>query len=515
MIEVKRALVSVSDKTGLVEFATRLSAAGVELVSSGGTADALERAGLAVTRVTEVTGSPEILGGRVKTLHPSIHGAILADLSKPAHQGDLTAQRIERFQLVVSNLYPFRQTVQKLDSTEEEIIEQIDIGGPAMVRAAAKNHRWVGIVTSPDQYGAVAVAIENGGLDTGLRRTLAREAFFHTAAYDASIVTWLEGLDADFPDRIAIALERDPTPLKYGENPHQRAGRFHEPDRVTWWDQAEKLNGPAASYLNVFDADAAWSLVHDLAAVSEKPSVVIVKHANPCGASSGDSLAEAYQRAYDCDPRSAFGGIVAFSQPVDAQTVERVVAAAQADVIVAPAYDVGVLEAIVGRRKNTRVFQGPPPEAPPLHLRPTSAGWLVQTQYGFDAEVKGWRVVTDRSPSDEEMRDAVFAWRVCGSTTSNSIVIAEGETAWGIGAGQQNRVEASEIARNKADGRGRGGALASDAFFPFSDGIEVAAEAGVGVVVQPGGSIRDDEVIARANELGLAMVMTGERHFRH
>ncbi len=515
MIEVKRALVSVSDKTGLVEFATRLAKAGVELVSSGGTADALERAGLTVTRVSDVTGSPEILGGRVKTLHPSIHGAILADLSKEDHHQDLADRGIEPFQLVVSNLYPFRQTVQKLDSTEDDIIEQIDIGGPAMVRAAAKNHRWVGIVTSPEQYGAVAVAIESGGLDAGLRRTLAREAFFHTASYDAAIVTWLEGLESDFPDRIAIALERDPTPLKYGENPHQRAGRFHEPDRVTWWDQAVKLSGPAASYLNVFDADAAWSLVHDLAAVTAKPSVVIVKHANPCGAASADTLADAYQRAYECDSRSAFGGIVAFSEPVDAATVERVVAAAQADVIVAPAFDAGVLEAIVERRKNTRVLQGPPPEALPLHLRPTSAGWLVQSQYGFESQPSNWRVVTERAPSDAELRDAVFAWRVCGSTTSNAIVIAQGETAWGIGAGQQNRVEASEIARNKAAGRGRGGALASDAFFPFSDGIDVAAEAGVAVVVQPGGSIRDDEVIARANELGLTMLMTGERQFRH
>ncbi len=515
MIEVKRALVSVSDKTGLIDFASRLAAAGVELVSSGGTADALSRAGLPVTRVADVTDSPEILGGRVKTLHPKIHGAILADLSQEGHQRDLDAQGITPFQLVVSNLYPFRQTVAKLDSTESEIIEQIDIGGPAMVRAAAKNHRWVGIVTSPEQYGAVAAAIEAGGLDSGLRRTLAREAFFHTAAYDAAIVNWLEGLESDFPDRVVVALERDPTPLKYGENPHQTAGLFHEPDRVTWWDEAVQLNGPAASYLNVFDADAAWALVHDLAAVTGEPSVVIVKHANACGAASAPALADAYQQAYECDPRSAFGGIVAFSQPVDAATTERIVAAAQADVIVAPAFDAGAVEAIAGRRKNTRVFQGPVSQASPLHLRPISAGWLVQSQYGFVSEPAQWRSVADRAPTAEEMRDAVFAWRVCGATTSNAIVIAKDSTAWGIGAGQQNRVEASEIARDKADGRGRGGALASDAFFPFPDGIDVAADAGVAVVVQPGGSIRDDEVIARANELGLAMVLTGERQFRH
>ncbi len=515
MIEVKRALVSVSDKTGLVEFASRLAAAGVELVSSGGTADAIERAALPVTRVSDVTGSPEILEGRVKTLHPKIHGAILADLSKESHHRDLEHEGIAPFQLVVSNLYPFRQTVAKLDSTEPDIIEQIDIGGPAMVRAAAKNHAWVGIVTSPDQYGAVASAVEEGGLSAGLRRTLAREAFFHTASYDAAIVNWLEGLESDLPDRIVVALERDPTQLKYGENPHQSAGRYVEPDRVTWWDQAVKLNGPAASYLNVYDADAAWSLVHDLASVTGKPTVAIIKHANACGAATADTLAEAYQMAYECDPRSAFGGNVAFSEPVDAATSERIVAAAQADVMVAPAYDAGVVDAIAGRRKNTRVFEGPPPERLLLHLRPTSAGWLVQSQYGFRSDVNEWRSVGDRAPSEAEMRDAVFAWRVCGATTSNAIVIAKGGAAWGIGAGQQNRVEASEIAMGKADGRGRGGALASDAFFPFPDGIDVAAEAGVAVVVQPGGSIRDDEVIARANELGLSMVLTGERQFRH
>ena len=514
-IEVKRALVSVSDKTGLIPFVSRLIGAGVEVVSSGGTADAIEQSGLLVTRVADVTGSPEILGGRVKTLHPVIHGAILANLGEVDHVRELGESGIEPFQLVVSNLYPFQQTAARRDVTDADIIEQIDIGGPAMVRAAAKNHAWVGVVTSPEQYVLVAAAVEAGGLTADHRLALARAAFYHTASYDAAIVNWLETDGVLLPERMVVALERDPTQLKYGENPHQQAARFGEAGRVTWWDAAEQLSGPPASYLNVFDTDAAWRLVHELDSLTSKPSVVIVKHANPCGVASAETLAGGYGRAFDCDSRSAFGGIVALSRPVDAATADRIVNAAQADVIIAPSFDAGTVETIRQRRKNTRVYQASTPGGAEWHLRQTAAGWLVQSPYRFEAEPSDWRSVCDRPASEQEMIDALYAWRVCGHTTSNAVVVAKDQTAWGIGAGQQNRVEASQIAVTKAAGRAAGGALASDAFFPFADGIDVAAESGVSIVVQPGGSIRDAEVIERANELGISMLMTGERQFRH
>lgn len=515
-VEVKRALVSVSDKSGLVEFVSRLVDAGVEIVSSGGTAAAIAQGGLPVTLVADVTGSPEILGGRVKTLHPKIHGAILANLSDDSHRAELDEQQIVPFQLVVSNLYPFQDTAARTDVSDADIIEQIDIGGPAMVRAAAKNHAWIGVVTSPEQYQQVGDAVIAGGLDLNLRRDLARAAFFHTASYDSAIVNWLErGDDPTLPARLAVTLQRDPQPLKYGENPHQGAARYVEPGHPTWWDGVEQIGGPPASYLNVFDTDAAWNLVHDMTGTTGLPAVAIIKHANPCGVAVDETLADAYQNAYECDSRSAFGGIVAFSHPVDSDTVARIEAAAQADVIIAPGYGEGVVERIAGRRRNTRIFVAQPPDELSLHMRPTSAGWLVQHQYRFDSDPSGWRVVGARQPRAQEMADALVAWRVCGATTSNAIVIVKDGTAWGIGAGQQNRVEASRIATEKAAGRGLGGALASDAFFPFADGIEIAAEAGVAVVIQPGGSIRDEEVINRADELDLAMVFTGERQFRH
>ena len=510
IVAVRRALVSVSDKTDLVPFVQRLVAAGVEIVSSGGTARALAEAGVPVRSVEEVTGSPEMLGGRVKTLHPRIHGGILADLGSEEHQADLEAQGIEAFQLVVSNLYPFRQTVAAADATRADIIEQIDIGGPAMVRAAAKNHAWVGIVTSPSQYDEVAAAVEEGGLSEDLRVRLAREAFFHTASYDAAIVNWLES-DGDLPQRSVLALEHAET-LRYGENPHQRAARYREAASPTWWDQVVQHNGLALSYLNLFDASAAWEMAHDLATVGTR-SVVIVKHANPCGAAVGDDLADTYRRAYECDPRSAFGGIVAFSDIVDSATVELVEAAAQADVIIAPGYAEGVVERLAAKRKNTRVLQAGQPSVPRFHHRHINGGWLIQDEYRFVSEE--WTVVSKRTPTEAELADARFAWRVCGHVSSNAIVLAKDATAWGIGAGQQNRVESGLIAVGKAAGRAEGGACASDAFFPFPDGLDAAHEAGVAVVVQPGGALRDEEVISRADELGLAMLFTGERQFRH
>jgi phosphoribosylaminoimidazolecarboxamide formyltransferase / IMP cyclohydrolase len=510
VLGVTRALVSVSDKSGLVPFVRRLVDAGVEIVSSGGTAAILEEAGVPVKSVEEVTGSPEMLGGRVKTLHPRIHGGILADLGEDDHRQDLARLGIDPFQLVVSNLYPFREAAATPDATRAEVVEQIDIGGPAMVRAAAKNHAWVGIVTSPSQYEETAAAVESGGLSEELRIRLAREAFFHTAAYDAAIVNWLEGGE-DLPERRVVALERAAV-LRYGENPHQRGARYREANTASWWDDVVQHQGLALSYLNLFDAAAAWEMAHDLAATATR-SVVIVKHANPCGAAVGDHLAETYQRAFDCDPRSAFGGIVAFSHTVDSATVERMEQMAQADVVIAPGYAADVVSRLAAKRRNTRVLEAPAPESAALHHRQISGGWLVQDSYRFDAEE--WTTVTRRQPTEAEMADARFAWRVCGHTSSNAIVLAKDGTAWGIGAGQQNRVEAGTIAVGKAGGRAAGGACASDAFFPFPDGLDAARDAGVAVVVQPGGAMRDDEVIARADELGLAMVFTGERQFRH
>lgn len=510
---VTRALVSVYDKTGLIDFCSGLVAQGVEIVSSGGTARHLADADIPVILVEDVTNAPEMLGGRVKTLHPNIHGGILANLGDESHLADLEARGIAPFQLVVSNLYPFRATVADPDVSVAEAIEQIDIGGPTMVRAAAKNHAWVGIVTSPRQYEEVLAAIESGGLSDELRVRLAREAFFHTASYDAAIVNWM-ARDEELPQHVVTPLRLE-TVLRYGENPHQPGARYREEGLPSWWDDVTQHAGIALSYLNLFDAGAAWTLAHDLAKQSGQKAVAIIKHANPCGAAVGDDLADTYQRAYECDARSAFGGIAAFSHAVDAATLERIVVAAQADVVIAPGYEDGVVDGLVAKRKNTRLLEAPVPDREGFELRQIPGGWLGQVPHHFKSDPSEWTVVTDRQPTVSERQDASFAWRVAGHVTSNTIVLAKDGTAWGIGAGQQNRVEAGEIAAGKAAGRADGGACASDAFYPFPDGIEAAAAAGATVVVQPGGALRDDEVIARANELGLAMLFTGERHFLH
>ena len=500
-----RALISVYDKSGIVEFATALSALGWEVVSSGGTASQLREAGVEVLGVDEVTGSPEMLDGRVKTLHPKIHGGILADRSKPEHLASLVEHNITAIDLVVCNLYPFRS---------DPSVELIDIGGPTMVRAAAKNHDSVGIVVDPGEYQVVLDELTaDGSLSASTRRRLARAAFAHTAAYDAAIVGWLDE-DDPLPPTIHLALERAQG-VRYGENPHQDGARYREIASSPWWDAVVQHEGMALSYLNLFDADAAWRVVHDLGAMTGGVAVAIIKHANPCGAAVGDDVADTYQRAYDCDARSAFGGIVALNRVLDLATVERIEAAAQADLIIAPGYEDGVIERLRAKRKNTRVLEGPAPGSPRLELRQITGGWLAQTAHHFATGRDEWRVVTKRQPTEQEWTDAMFAWRVCGHVTSNAIVLAKDGTAWGIGAGQQNRVESGQIAASKADGRALGGACASDAFYPFPDGIEAAADAGVAVVIQPGGAMRDDDVIARADELGLGMIFTGERHFRH
>ena len=524
-----RALLSVYDKAGIVELAEGLAGLGWELVSSGGTAAALRDAGLEVADTAEITGFPAILGHRVVTLHPKVHGGILADRTDPAHRADLEAHGIEPFDLVVVNLYPFGADTSTFEHGAAQAEELIDIGGPTLVRAAAKNHTQVGVVVDPTDYRAVLDELQtSGSLSDTTRRELARTAFASTAAYDAAIVRWFDDTagsgSAELPESLHLTYRREPLTLRYGENPHQRAALYRAESTgigdggEPWWAAMTQHGGMALSYLNLYDADSAWLLVHDLATRFDRPAAAIIKHANPCGAAIASTLADAYEHAFECDERSAFGGIVALSQVVDEATVERMVAAAQADVVVAPGYAPGTIEALQAKRKNTRILEAPPPTPDRWHLRPITGGLLVQDPHRFLAERAGWRVVTRRQPTAAEWSDAELAWRVCGWVRSNAIVLAKDGATWGIGAGQQNRVESGELAASKAAGRATGGACASDAFYPFPDGIEAAAAAGVAVVIQPGrptGVSRDEEIIARADELGLAMVFTGERHFLH
>ena len=524
-----RALLSVYDKEGLVELAQGLSDLGWELVASGNTAARLAEAGIAHTEVAELTGSPEMLGGRVKTLHPKIHGGILADRTNPEHLADLEANGIGAIDLVVSNLYPF---------SSDPSVELIDIGGPTMVRAAAKNHEHVGIVTSPADYPTVLEELRaNGALSAATRRRLARAAFAHTAAYDAAIVAWLDAggptpvgtlegatagdaeeaeLSAVLPPTLHLTLDRAEV-LRYGENPHQRGARYRVAGTSSWWDGMVQHSGSPLSYLNIFDGDAAWRLVHELAADAGdgQVAVAIIKHANPCGAAVAGDLVAAYERALECDSLSVFGGVVAVGGDVTTEVAVAIAAGPQADVIIASAYAPDALATLRSRRKSTRILSGPAPEQAARQLRSLGASVLVQDPDGFVTPRQAWRVVTRRQPSEDEWRDLVLAWRVCGRTTSNAIAVVTAGQAVGVGAGQQSRVVAAEIAVQKAGERAKGGAGASDAFFPFPDGLLVLADAGVTAVVQPGGSVRDDEVIAAADEAGMAMVVTGERHFRH
>jgi phosphoribosylaminoimidazolecarboxamide formyltransferase/IMP cyclohydrolase len=502
----RRALISVYDKTGLAHLARGLVELGWEIVASGNTSRELSELGVPHLTVESVTGSPEMLGGRVKTLHPRIHGGILADRSKPAHLDDLDAQGIEPIDLVVCNLYPFRA---------DPSIEMIDVGGPTMVRAAAKNHAHVGIVVDPADYGAVLDELRlQGALSAETRRRLARAAFAHTAAYDAAIVTWFDAETPSgdtLPPTVHLALERIQD-LRYGENPHQRGARYRSIGERSWWDGVQQHSGIELSYLNLYDVEAAWRLVHDLGSL---PAAAIIKHANPCGAAVASDLATAYERAFECDERSAFGGIVAVNGVVDDATCDAIVAAAQADVIIAPGYGPGTLDRLRAKRKNTRLLEATPPGPLGLDLRQISGGFLIQEPHRFLSSRGDWRVVTKAAPTEEQWVDVELAWRLVGHVKSNAIVLVKGGQAVGIGAGQQNRVESGQIAASKAAGRALGGACASDAFYPFPDGVEAAAAAGAAVVIQPGGSLRDDEVIAAADRLGLAMVFTGERHFLH
>jgi phosphoribosylaminoimidazolecarboxamide formyltransferase/IMP cyclohydrolase len=501
-----RALLSVYDKTGIVDLARRFHELGIDLVSSGGTAAAIAGAGIPVTDVADITGFPAMLGHRVVTLHPRIHGGILADRRDLAHLRDLETHSLDLIDIVVGNLYPFGQ---------DPSIDLIDIGGPTLVRAAAKNHEYVTVLVDPADYPAVLEELAaNGNTSAAMRHRLARKAFAHTAAYDAQIANWFnvnETRGSDLPASYHLALEKVED-LRYGENPHQAGARYRVADSPSWWDEVQQHSGMALSYLNIFDADSAWTLVHDLSA---GPACAIIKHANPCGAAVADTTAEAYAHAFACDERSAFGGIVACNRVVDTATVEAMEAAAQADVIIAPGYEPGVVERLQSKRRNTRILSAPAPPDAGLMVRQLSDSYLIQEPYRFVSGPDSWEIVTDRRPSPAELFDAELAWRVCGHVSSNAIVLAKDGVAWGIGAGQQNRVESGELAAQKANGRAKGGACASDAFFPFPDGVEAAAQAGVSVVIQPGGSVNDEAVVDVANRLGLAMIFTGERQFRH
>jgi phosphoribosylaminoimidazolecarboxamide formyltransferase/IMP cyclohydrolase len=497
-VPVERALISVYDKTGLVPFAERLVAAGVEIVSSGGTALALTVAGIAVSTVSEVTGAPEILGGRVKTLHPRIHGGILARTDNDDDLRELSANGIEPFQLVVVSLYPFRETVASPEATEAEIIEKIDVGGPTMLRAAAKNHRYVGVVTTPDQYDVVAKAVEEGGLDDGLRRSLAAAAFFHTAAYDAAIVGWIGD------DRV-LPLRRV-TELRYGENPHQAASLFVEEGATPWWLDAIQHQGKEMSFNNYADAEAAWRLAN-----SVPGGVVIVKHTNPCGAAYGDVVHETFERAWACDPMSAFGGVVAVNGVVDRRTAASM-AVKFVEVVVCAGVDPDASE-VLSAKENLRVLEARPPGGDDLDLRRVALGFLVQDRDRDEGEA--WEVVSQRIPTEMERTDLEFAWKVAMHTKSNAIVIVSEGAAVGVGAGDQSRVGAAERAVTRAGDRSKGGVAASDGFFPFRDGLDVLAAAGVTAVAEPGGSRNDQELIEAANQHGVALLFTGRRHFRH
>ncbi|MFN4358194.1 bifunctional phosphoribosylaminoimidazolecarboxamide formyltransferase/IMP cyclohydrolase [Sphingopyxis alaskensis] len=527
LIPVRRALLSVSDKAGLADLAAALVRHGVELVSTGGTAKALREAGHSVLDVADLTGFPEMMDGRVKTLHPAVHGGILAVRDDERHVAAMDAHGIGAIDLVVVNLYPFAATVAK-GAARDEIIENIDIGGPAMVRSAAKNHAFVGIVTEPEDYAAVIAEMDaNGGAMTlDLRKRLAATAFAHTATYDGTIASWFAFADQGklFPDTLPLTAKLS-AELRYGENPHQKAALYLPAGPAgRGIAQAEQVQGKELSYNNINDADAALELVAEFREAD--PTCVIVKHANPCGVATAASLSQAYDAALKCDDVSAFGGIIAVNRPLDGPTAEAI-SGIFTEVVCAPDADADA-RAVFAKKKNLRLLLTgdlPDPARGGLMLKTIAGGWLAQSRDNGRITRADLKVVTERAPTEEELADALFAWTVAKHVKSNAIVYAKGGATVGIGAGQMNRRDSARIAaakaREAAESRGWasprtiGSAVASDAFFPFADGLFAAVEAGATCVIQPGGSIRDDEVIAAANKAGLAMVFTGMRHFRH
>jgi phosphoribosylaminoimidazolecarboxamide formyltransferase/IMP cyclohydrolase len=502
-----RALLSVFDKTGVVDFARALHDLGWELLSSGGTAKVIADAGIPVVDVATVTGYPAILGHRVVTLHPSIHGALLADTDNAEHVADMHTHNIEPIALAAINLYPF---------SSDPSIELIDVGGPAMVRAAAKNYAHVAVVTEPTQYDAIIDAIRtSGSVPPALRQKLAAQAFATTAAYDAQVAQWFATAAAtdnttssELPQRITLNLVREQT-LRYGENPHQRGARYSIEGTQDWWSATRQLGGKEMSYLNVLDSEAAWKLAWSF----DEPCAVVIKHANPCGLAIASNIESAYRSAHACDPLSAFGGVVAINR---AATVEMAhdLSEVFTEVLIAPSYEDGAIE-ILSAKKNLRILQSPAPTTQDRHVRQISGGFLVQDTDPMDVDTSAWQVVTTAQPTADQLRDCITAWITCAAVSSNAIVLVNDGSAVGIGGGQQNRIDAARLACERAGSRALGSVAASDAFFPFADGPQMLINAGVAVILQPGGSQRDDESIATANSHGIAMIFTGTRHFRH
>lgn len=521
---VRRALLSVYDKSGLVELATALHEAGVELVSTGSTAATVAAAGVPVTRVEDLTGFPECLDGRVKTLHPRVHAGILADTRRPEHLAQLDELGVAPFELVVVNLYPFTQTVAS-GATPDECVEQIDIGGPSMVRAAAKNHPSVAVVVEPGAYGAVVEAVRAGGCTLAERTRLAAQAFVHTATYDVAVASWMgnvatttdevDGVSTGFPAWVGATWERADV-LRYGENPHQRAAVYTQGHGTAGLAQATQLHGKAMSYNNYVDADAAWRAAHD----HDGPAVAIIKHANPCGIAVGADIADAHARAHACDPVSAFGGVIAANGVVTLAAAEQI-AEVFTEVVVAPGYEPAALE-VLQRKKNIRLLtvEGAPSAA--VELRPISGGLLMQQVDRVDApgdDPATWTLAAGEAADAATLTDLAFAWRAVRAVKSNAILLADGGASVGVGMGQVNRVDSCRLAVERANSgdteRARGAVAASDAFFPFADGLQVLLDAGVRAVVQPGGSVRDEEVVAAAAAAGVTLYLTGTRHFAH
>ncbi len=523
LIAIRRALVSVSDKTGLIEFARYLAERGVEILSTGGSAKALREAGIAIKEVAEHTGFPEIMDGRVKTLHPKIHGGILARRDEPRHLAAMRDHGIAPIDLVAVNLYPFEATAAR-GAGFDECIENIDIGGPALIRAAAKNHAFVAVVTDPADYGAVLAEMRggNGTTTLALRKRLAAKAYARTGAYDAAIGQWFaEALGERFPERLVVAGERR-LRLRYGENPHQEAAFYAGGKPRPGVATARQLQGKELSYNNLSDTDAAFELVAEF----EETVVAIIKHANPCGVALGATPLEAYKKALACDPVSAFGGIIALNRPLDGPTAEEI-GKLFAEVVIAPEADAAA-KAALASKKNLRLLVAgavPDPAEPGTTLRSLAGGYLLQTRDNGRVDARQLKVVTKRAPTRAERDDLLFAFRVAKHVKSNAIVFAKGGATVGIGAGQMSRVDSARIAAWKAEEAGKaagetasrtkGSVVASDAFFPFADGLIAAIAAGASAAIQPGGSVRDEEVIAAADEAGIAMVFTGLRHFRH
>jgi phosphoribosylaminoimidazolecarboxamide formyltransferase / IMP cyclohydrolase len=511
---ISRALVSVYDKTGLVELAAGLHEAGVELVSTGSTAARIADAGIPVTKVEDLTGFPETLDGRVKTLHPRVHAGILADTRKSEHVDQLVELGVEAFQLVVVNLYPFTETVAS-GAAPDECVEQIDIGGPSMVRAAAKNHPSVGVVVDSGDYEQVLSAVRAGGFTLAERTALAAKAFQHTANYDVAVASWMTSVLAPgterFPDWIGGSWDRAAV-LRYGENPHQEAALYTANDGAPGLAQARQLHGKEMSYNNYVDADAAWRAAYD----HTDPAVAIIKHANPCGIALGADIAEAHRKAHACDPVSAYGGVIAANREVTVEMAQQV-AEIFTEVIVAPSYADGAVE-VLQRKKNVRILVAEPPRRAGVELRPISGGALLQQRDILDAEgddPANWTLVAGEPADAQTLADLAFAWRACRAVKSNAILLAHDGASVGVGMGQVNRVDAVGLAVQRAGDRVKGSVAASDAFFPFPDGPEALIQAGVRAIVHPGGSVRDQETIDVARAAGVTVYLTGSRHFAH